>query len=277
MTDPGKFIFTCMIAVNLILLSSCDETPVEIPDRIIVETGRAVLLEELTGVRCPNCPRGAAAIEQILELYKNQVFAIGIHGDFLTTPLSQSSFDFRNDFARQLENFHKPFLGKPSGIINRILFDDQDFAAIPIPDLWLSYVESELQKSQELSIVLNTSYNNVSRILNVGVSVGSLINENSEFRISVFLTEGGMIDYQETLGDIIPDFEHNHVLRHMLTRFDGDALQAGLSEGEVINRTYSYEIPEEFIAENMEVVVAVHRAEPNNKTVLQAAGKKLGN
>jgi hypothetical protein len=272
-----KYYMYFILLAGIFLLNSCSENPVEIPDRIIVESERAVLLEELTGVRCPNCPRGAAAIDQILNLYKNQVFAIGIHGDFLTTPLSQSAFDFRNDFARQLENLHKPFLGKPSGIVNRIHFADQDFAAIPIPDLWLSYVETELQKPQELVIELNTTYNAVNRRLNIGVAIRSLISENSEFRISVFLTEGGMIDYQESLGDIIPDFEHNHVLRHMLTRHDGDALQRGFSQGEVINRTYSYEIPEEFVAENMEVIVAVHRAEPNNRSVLQAAGRKLAN
>lgn len=260
----------------LTLMWSCEEIPVVIPDYNPPETGKTVLIEDLTGVRCPNCPRGAAALENILAKYQGKVFALAIHGIQLVTPLPQSKYDFRNQFAADLEKFHQPFLGKPSALINRKKFDNQSFIPVDVVDLWLGYTEQELALPQEVQIDVDYNYNSETRQLNVLVGVSPLKNVTGEFKISVFLTESHMIDYQETVGAILSDFEHNHVLRYMLTRFDGDALADQLKTSEVIIRNYTYTIPEEFIAENMEVIVAVHKADPDNKTVLQSAGIKIG-
>lgn len=272
-----KFSLRLIFAFSVsLLIWSCEEIPVIIPDYSPPETGKTVLIEDLTGVRCPNCPRGAAALENILAKYEGKVFAIAIHGIQLVTPLPQSKYDFRNQFAADLEKFHQPFLGKPSALINRKKFDNQSFIPVDVVDLWLGYTEQELALPQEVQIDVDYNYNSDTRQLKLLVGVSPLKNAIGEFKISVFLTESHIIDYQETSGAILSNFEHNHVLRHMLTRFDGDALSDQLKTSEVINRNYTYTIPEEFIAENMEVIVAVHKADPDDKTVIQTAGIKIG-
>ena len=274
-TQKNYFRLLLLFSLSVVMLS-CEEIPVEIPDYTAPETGKTVLIEDLTGVRCPNCPRGAAAIENILAQYKDRVFALAIHGIQLVTPLPQSKYDFRNQFAADLEKFHQPFLGKPSALINRRKFDGELFIPVDIVDLWLGYVEQELALPQEVQLDVDYEYNPESRQLRVFTGISPLVNQSGEFRVSVFVTESHMIDYQETSGAILTDFEHNHVLRHMLTRFDGDPLTNQLKSGEVFNREYTYTIPEANVAENMEIVVSVHRANPADKTVIQTAGFKIG-
>jgi hypothetical protein len=41
---------------------TCTEIPIQLKDPVIPESDRVVLIEELTGASCPNCPKGSAAI-----------------------------------------------------------------------------------------------------------------------------------------------------------------------------------------------------------------------
>ncbi len=258
------------------LISACTEVPVTIPEFQVPTTNRVVLLEDLTGVRCPNCPKGAAAIESILAKYKDKVVAVGIHGDFLTKPLPESKFDFRNPKAIALEELLKPFLGKPSAQINRRMFPDELFTCVDAIELWDGYIGKELQRDQEMEIILNKNYNASTRQLDITVTAASLIAEDVATKISVYLTESKIIDPQESAGKILPSFQHNHVLRDMLTAANGDLLSSSLSKGQTITKTYTYSIPANMIAENMEIVAMVARDKPNDKSVLQAKGLKVG-
>ena len=101
----------CLLAA--VLWSSCTEEGVMIPPFEEPDSKRVVLLEDLTGVQCPNCPKGAAAIEDILTKLPNNVVAVGVHGTFLTKPLPESKYDFRNPKSIALEEFLKPFWVSP--------------------------------------------------------------------------------------------------------------------------------------------------------------------
>ncbi|HMP31205.1 MAG TPA: Omp28-related outer membrane protein, partial [Saprospiraceae bacterium] len=102
--------------------------------------------------------------------------------------------------------------------------------------------------------------------LNLGVLTKETIN--GPIKISIYVSENNIIDAQETVGRIIPDYKHDHVLRHMLTAWDGDLLSQNLSKGSIINKRYSYTIPENYVLENLEVVIAVSSL--TNREVLQA-------
>ena len=43
-------------------------------------TLRTVLLEDFTGQKCVNCPKGTKVIEQLQEAYGDYFIAVGIHG-----------------------------------------------------------------------------------------------------------------------------------------------------------------------------------------------------
>jgi len=59
----------------------------------------------------------------------------------------------------------------------------------------------------------------------------------------------------------------------MLTPFDGESLGTNLNSDELLSKTFTAVLPEEdgtWIADNMEVVVFVHRVDAGLKTVVQA-------
>lgn len=262
----------------VVLFAGCNEVPVMIPDFEVPNTNRVVLMEDLTGVRCPNCPKGAKAIENIIEKFEGKVVAVGIHGNFLTKPLDgevKSKYDFRNPKSIELEEYLKPFLGKPSVQINRRYFDGELYTSVDYIDQWESYVEDELNRPQEMEIILGKNYNPDSRKLDINVAASPLINETGRFRISVYIIESKIIDPQETNNAIIEEYEHNHVLRDMLTAVTGDEFAVDLEKNKIYNKSYSYVIPQEFNADNMEVVVMVNRDKADDKSVLQAQAIKV--
>ena len=264
-----------LLIAFLFIFTSCEETMVPIPDVKDFETDKTVLVEELTGVQCPNCPKGTAALEQILQTYGENVFAIGIHGELQADPLPDSKYDFRNEFARELEYFHAPYLGKPAATINRRQFDGEIFIPVDNIDIWLSLVELELEEPLQIAIALDHSFDESSRTINISADFVPVVDLDGEYKVSVFVTESEIIDLQENLGVIIEDYEHNHVLRHMMTKFDGDSLGDDLKEGDQLNKSFSYTVPDDFNTDHMEVVVSVHRNSTENKQILQSAGFKL--
>lgn len=259
--------------VVFILCSACTEKEIIIPPFEPIISDRVVLVEEVTGVRCPNCPTGSAKIESLLEQFPNQVIAVGIHGSFLTQPYSESKFDFRFEAARELENFLKPWEGKPAAFVNRKKFEDEPILSISEFDLLSTYVAQELNEPHQIEISMSIDFDLDSRALEINLGIIPLADLNGEFRLSVMLTESHIIDRQANVGELIEAYEHNHVLRMMLTAFDGDSFNNSLVLGDLINQSFSVTLPEEdgsWIAENMEVVAFISNHENEDKEVLQA-------
>jgi len=140
-----------LIFIMGISLVSCDEVPVVIPSGPSGPTEpvggdttlRVVLLQELTGVKCPNCPTGAAEAKRLLEVYDEQLAVIGVHGDFLTTPLPESQYDFRNEFSRTIES-STPFIGKPAGAVNRRQVEGSPFLAYDVDIRYLRMLRQRM-------------------------------------------------------------------------------------------------------------------------------------
>jgi hypothetical protein len=261
--------------VFLLSLCTCTETPVLIPDFEAPVSGKTVLIEDLTGVRCPNCPRGATALESISKKYIDKIIIIGIHGNLLTKPHTDSKYDFRSTKSIALEESLKPFLGKPSVQINRKFFEGETYTSIDQIDLWQSYVEKELARPQEMDIIITPKYTTNTRKLLLDITATPLIDEQGSYKISAYIIENNLIDPQETIGSIIKDYKHDHVLRDMLTDVKGDELGSKLVKNTSIKKSYEYLIPSSVIPANTEVVVMVSRANTNDKAIMQCAKVKI--
>ena len=266
------FIFISIILISIIL-TNCNEIPIIIAEPEIPESEKTVLLEELTGVHCTNCPRGALASDFILNKYPGRVIVIGIHGKLLAEPIKdKSKYDFRNEDAKNLELWFTDLQGKPSASINRSPISSGSLTDV-IPDRWLGSVENELKKPHVLNLLMATYYDDKSRQLKVDITAIPLIDLPNNYNISVYLTESGIVDAQYDGGSIIPDYEHNHVLMDMLTAFDGDVFGNNLKKDEVYKKSYSYTLPEVdglWQPERMEVVAMVSNNSAADKSVLQA-------
>ena len=264
----------------LILFSACEEKMVEIPMFKPPTTGKVVLVEELTGVRCPNCPAGSARLAAILELFPDNMIVVGIHGTDLTKPLDESKYDFRSDAAIELENFLKPYLGKPAAYFNRIFFDELggDWGN-SFNGQWQGYVERELEKPQVMELSITKSYNPETRLLQLTIGALALEELNGEFKLTIMLTEGEIEDAQDDQNTVIDDYIHDHVLREIITNFDGDAFASKLEPGKIVKQIYNYTIPEDdnglWNDDHIEVVAFIANAEGTSEEILQAAQTHL--
>lgn len=265
----------------MITFTGCDEIPVDISDAPIPETDRVVLLEELTGASCPNCPKGSKAVEDILERFGDKVAAVAIHGAFLSEPVNnRSKYDFRNPKAKDLENWFRPFLGKPCATVNRIELNDPDqkYASVSTGQ-WQSMVENELNKPNLMTILMTKHYDAATRKLNIDITAIPVNDLDGSYNITIFLTESNIIDAQINGNVIIDDFEHNHVLRDIITKFDGDIFGSDLKSGSRIKKQYTYTLPDDnqglWNANQMEIVVAIHKSGGNERTVIQAAQTRI--
>ena len=268
------------LIVFFFIFSSCEEVPVVIPEFSFIESGKVILVEELTGIRCPNCPAGSARLAAIKGLFPDNMVLIAIHGIELTKPLNESKYDFRNQDAKDLEVFLKIFLGKPSAYFNRIKFEELGNTwGNPVSGQWQGYIERELQKEQLITLSITKDYDPEARQLTVTVAALPLETLFGEFKINLMLTESDIEDAQEDQQVIIEDYIHNHVLRKAITKFDGDFFTDKLIKNELQKKTYSFTLPVDeqglWIPENIEIVAFISSTEGVSEEVLQAAEVKL--
>jgi hypothetical protein len=278
MRQINKIFIFVIVAITIY---SCNEIMLNIEDPVIPESDRVVLIEELTGASCPNCPKGSAAIEFILSQFPGKVAVVGIHGDFLSQPIKdKSKYDFRNQKAKDLENWLKPWYGKPAATTNRILTEDpQEPYAISSPDLWYAEVAKELQKPHQMNILLAVDYDENKRTIDLDVTAIPLVDLAGNYNISVYLTESDIIDAQSNGSEYVEDYEHKHVLMDMMTNATGDSFGTNLKANDVIKKKFpTYTLPVReglFNPEKMEVVVMVSKSDVGVRDVVQAAYVKV--
>jgi hypothetical protein len=264
----------------IFFFSSCEEKMVVIPEFLPVQSGKVILVEELTGVRCPNCPAGSERLASILGVYPDNMIIVGIHGTDLTKPLDESKYDFRNEDNIDLENLLKPYLGKPAAYFNRIFFDDLggDFGN-SFNGQWQGIIANELEKPQVLEVTITKSYDPVTRLLDVTVGALALEDLNGEFKLTIMLTESGIVDAQDDQNTVILDYVHDHVLREIITNFSGDQFADKLVKNSPVSKPYSFTLPEDgsglWNEDNIEVIAFIANTEGDSEEILQAAHTHL--
>lgn len=265
-------------ALVLFSLSACKEDFVIVPVDENVDSPRVVLMEELTGVSCPQCIAGTEKIKELENTYGDNLVVVAIHGNFLSWPTDESKYDFRFDEASELENYLRPWQGKPAASFNRVMHE-VDELSISVPQVWGKYVKEELKAEHRMNVDLAIDYDQLTRTATINTSLlpVSDFEENEELRLTLMILENGIIDAQETSTEIIEEYTHDHVLRAFVTDWKGDRINKALKDNVEETFQHSFVIPdaqegeELWKPENMEVVAFVHSDIDGEKKVFQAA------
>jgi hypothetical protein len=273
------------LVVFTFILISCEEKMVVIPQIEIIETGKVVYVEDLTGVKCPNCPAASERLKSIHANYPNNMVVVGIHGINNASPLPESKYDFRVQDAVDLEIFLRDFLGKPSAYFNRVKFEEltaENIWGNPFIGTWEGYVEGELSKPQVMNVTITKTFDEETRELDIVVGVLPFEDMTGEFKLTVLLTESDIEDAQEDQITIIEDYIHDHVLMDVITKYDGDAFGSSFEKNVVQTRNYKYTIPTELEGlegllrpEHLEVIAFIANTDGESEEVLQAASVHL--
>ena len=257
--------------ITLFALVSCEEQ-----ERVIVpfvpSGNRVILLEEITGKGCTNCPKGSREIENLLTQYPDNLVAVSIHAGFFANPefFPLGEYDFRTEEGEFLYNYLGPNEGYPAGIVDRTPRAGHMQLGL---QQWASAINNDIQVPPAVEISITREYDPATRKLTVTVDGIGKESVTADLRISVMLTESGIIDFQddqEHTPHIDSMYVHNHVLRGMLTPAAGESFATSISTGEVFTREYSITLKDEFKPENMDIVAFVSSVNGGNFPVLQA-------
>lgn len=261
-----KYILPIFGLIILIISGCCSEIS---PEYTLVrpqEGLRNVLIEEFTGVQCVNCPQGTDEIINLQGLYGKNLISVAIHaGFFAQAPFSDSKYNFLTQSGQAIENWIGAPQGYPAAVVNRTKFEGEYQLGRP---KWAAYIGQIAQTSPLVNVVAKTNFNPSTRDLQVSVNVEALADIQKDIRLSVMITEDNIIDPQANTADggRTTDYRHRHVLRAMLTNFDGNFLTANMRFGDVLTKEYSFTLPPEagwWNANNVHVVAFVTDASTN--------------
>lgn len=252
-----------LLAFFVILIMGCVEIVPPI-DLQITYTGRRVLVEEFTGVRCVNCPDGSKKIEELVAQHGEYVIPISIHSGFFSEPYDTSLYDFRTTDGSNLEaNVLGPVQGYPAATVNRTLYPNETELPISLSK-WAGYIIQDILQAPKVEVDIFPIYDTTSRQLSVDIDLEFAETITEALSVSVMITENNIEDLQLTkdvanyYNGLQANYRHKHVLRTMLTDYTGDVIAVTKTrQGSTPSFTYTFTLPVGWNADNCEIVAFV--------------------
>lgn len=249
--------------IAAMFMAACSN--VDEADRLIyvkpAPAARCVLLEDFTGQRCVNCPRGTEVIEQLQAEYGDSVFiAVGIHSGPLGFKGNARLTGLATTIGDEYYN-HWNLEYQPVGLVDR-------HGAVNYTD-WALAVKEELARPATLTIkaAANIVDNQVDIRLTMAGTDGTTTG-----KLQIWLLEDGIKAMQ-----LMPDgagnneYVHNHVLRTPVNGTWGEDFTIQEAETKVTHHTQA--IDPAWNKDNLSIVAFVY----NDQGVQQAAKIRIKN
>lgn len=222
------------------------------------------LIEDLTGVRCPNCPTSHDVAKTIQTSHPGRVVIMALHSyqvPTFTNPWT-INFDFRDSGS---DYIFTQLLGNPGqlpkGAVDRVLFSGE--ANRYTDDTkWDGYVNQQLSKTTPLNLEITNTYNAATREVTVVSKVECTSSVTDDAYLTLAVCENKIIAKQSTLTGADDNYEHNHILRRLITPRTGYKLNSPtvlLEPKRVIIKVFKYTLPAGWNENNCTVVGVVHR------------------
>jgi len=227
---------------------------------------KQVLLEDFTGHKCPNCPEWGIFAHDMAEAVDHKLVIMALHGaQWYSEPDATGLYtaDLRCEAAIELVDAFG-ILGLPTGLIDRT-----DYGTQINPNNWESIINEQLALDPVVGIKLkNTYYPNLNSVI-IDVETDVFADLPGNFKLCVYLTENHFVSPQQNNNpEIGPspdwvDYENNSLVREAINTTYGEHIT---STGEIVNgETYSsqfiYNINEEWVTENCNIVVYLYNEE----------------
>lgn len=258
------------VATAAMAMAAASCSNIDEGDRLIyvkpAEVGRAVLIEDLTGQRCINCPTGTDIINGIIHTYgEDNVIAVGIHSGPLGFTGNSKRVGLMTDTGDEYYTYwaNGTNLGQPSAIFNRKKGPSDNL------NNWAAEVGLIISEKANLSIDITNAYDAKKRELTTKVGAFG-VNGTVNGKLQVWIVEDGIKAMQMMPdGSANQEYIHNHVFRAAVNGTWGE--EVTVKEGETTSKDYSYVLPETWNADNISVVAFVY----NGKGVENVAKKHI--
>ena len=243
---------------------------------------RTVVIEEFTGVHCPNCPLGHKIIKAIEDQYPGRVATIGIqpYNFKQANPIEKTKHDNRTQPGTDLINgIYGSLSTMPSGGVDRITMDNSLYID---KDKWPQLVADRISVLTPANIKLTCVYNANKKVV-ITVHVAYTAKVDKQQRLNLAIVEDKIIDAQDNGLIVEENYEHQHVLRDILTAPTGTAILSDKptkEPGQVYERTFIYDLAKAdpsnlWNPDNCKIVAYVSNDEGADKEIIQAAEADL--
>ena len=211
---------------------------------------RTVLLEDFTGQKCVNCPKGTEVIEQLQEAYGDRVIAVGIHGGPLgVLGKGGLAITIGNEYYD-----HWKLEYQPVGLVNR-------HGAVNYPD-WITKVKEELARESAVKMDLSATLSPTGEI-QIYVEAEA-INATYQGHLQVWVLEDGIVATQympsdwtgDWTGNINKNYVHNHVFRAAVNGTWGEDITLTTGEKHTLNLTQT--VSADWNAQHLSIVAFVY-------------------
>lgn len=254
----------------ILVFAACKEKDLSIPALTVGK--HRVMVEEVTGVNCPNCPKGARELAAVRKAVgEDNIVVVSMHaaGSPLSDPITGSQYNFQFAEGDALRNYIGELYAAPSAAIDRILPAGEDTPFLV--DSWTAKINSQLAKDYNLGLFIGNEYNKDTRQLDITVSIAPGADQPGDHHLTVLITQDSIVDAQLDGAEIIPQYMHRHVLRDVVSNVAGDEISQSLTANALIYKTYSLTLDPKWDAAHCSIVAYVHRNGGTDKEVLQAA------
>lgn len=219
------------------------------------------LVEQFTSTECTWCPLGSASLTALCNM-RDDIAWVGVHQIL-------SSYDpFQNaqcDTVADCVNGHSFPTGSfdryagietPNSVLTGLAYEDSNYGA-NIYNAFLNYVA---ETPSWATVYINSTYDAATRKAVVTVN-GDLVTNYEDFmgadsKLTVYITEDGLVAPQIDQGVNIPNYVHNGVLRMAL----GSAMGVALNKtGNTYKNEFTVNIPASYKADKLNIVAFVSR------------------
>ncbi len=270
-----KNILFPLCSAALLFVAACKEQPILIPDPSLNVTGRTVLVEEVTGVRCTNCPVGSQTLVALQQQYgTDKLVVVSLHAAANFSVPYTNQEDYRSAEIQELANYIGVLEGFPTASVNRRLLPNETTIFLTPHTRWGGEVAQDLLKDPSLALTLENTFDPVSRALSVKIGILSDLTQIGERRLTVLITQDSIIGQQLSGSSLIPNYVHRHVVRDVVTAPSGDIIVETLEAGQLVNKTYNVSLPADWEAKHCSVIAYVHGGVVD-KEVLQVVEKHV--
>lgn len=275
-----KQLFYCLIILSG--LSACEEVPpyidftvpaVPLTDSTYINSNvpaaqhKAVLLEDITGVRCQNCPSAALKANDIVtQKTEDSVVVVALYPDIaaisnFTTPYSGVP-RLTTEYSKQITETIKIPGGLPNGYVDRTIFAGRLDPVISPLD-WINFVNERLKLKTPVNISITKSIKDTTLKVKIKLEYNASVNSGVTHKYSIFLIENGIVSSQLKPNGTDPNYVHNHALRYAFGNATGNALTESLVAGRTFIKEFVYETPKSINLANCHIVCLVSDASTN--------------
>lgn len=239
-------------------------------------TERKVLMEEFTGVSCPPCPAGHDIVKNLKTQYPGRIIVVAYHVRNIpqAAPTDHSLYDFRTDDATDVGKLFG--LGSlPNAAIDR---SQTNNTYLYESTTWSGQMSNRMQLASPVNISLASLYNSDSREVTLNIHVAYTASVSKKQVLNVALIQDGIIDAQKSGLQLEEDYEHNYVLRDMVTPISGTPIMdafATKEPGRVYERIMKIKVDPAWDPVHCQLVVFVSNADGADKEVQQVAEVKV--